>query len=362
MTEQSQGRPEQALEAYDRVAQGRDRRNRADAMRRAAELRLARGELEPRAAAAALEQTLFAWRDEAAEFDTRLRIAGLRTQGGDARGALALLIETASLFPEREAGLAPAMRHAFADALAQETPLGAVALHDAHPELMPHGAEGVAALALLADRLTALDLPDRAHALLRDAMRAAPTGPARAALGARLAAMQLAERQDAAAAETLLASDAPALDAGLRAERALLAARAAGAADGFAALGQAGEEGLAEFLADRRDFAGAAAALGRHLDGALRGQAAPLPPALLRTVVRHAALLAMAGDNPGLARIRTARSPLLQGSPAEAPFELLTTDPVRGLADLARLTRELELFRTLPSRLDQLRTASASTR
>lgn len=362
MSEEGEGRAAEAIEAYDRLAQGRDRRSRAEALRRAAELRLARGELEPRAAAQALEQSLFAWRDEPAEFDTRLRIAGLRVQGGDARGALALLRETAALFPDRESDLAPAMRRAFTEALSQETPLAAVALHDSQPELMPTGPAGVAALSALAERLAALDLPERATGLLRDALGRTPPGEARAALGARLAALQLAERDPAAAAATLAASASPALPEPLRAERAMLAARAAGQREGFVALGPAGDEALAEFLAERRDFAGAAAALGRHLDHALRNQAAPLPAALQRTLIRHAALLAMAGDDRGLERARAARGPLLAGTPAEIPFQLLTTDPVRGLADLPRLSRELELFRTLPARLDTLRTASATAR
>ena len=53
---------------------------------------------------------------------------------------------------------------------------------------------------------------------------------------------------------------------------------------------------------------------------------------------------------------------MLSGTPAEALFQLLATDPVRGLADLSRIPAELELFRTLPSRLDMLRTARADTR
>ena len=360
--DEGQGRAEQALAGYDRLARSRDRRSRAEAMRRAVELRLARGETDPRAAARALEQTLLAWRDEGAEFSTRSRIAALRAQGGDARGALSLLRETAALFPDREAALAPATQRAFLDALRQESPLAAVALHDSQPELMPQGAEGIAALALLAERLAALDLPDRATALLRDAMRRAPAGPSRAALGARLAALQLAERQDAAAAATLVASAAPDLDEALRTERAALAARAEGRSESFAVLGAAGDEALAEFLADRRDFAGAAAALGRHLDRRLQGQVAPLEPGILRAIVRHAALLALAGDNAGLGRIRTARSALLLGSVAAAPFQLLTTDPLRGLADLPRFHTELELFRAMPSRLESLRVAQAITR
>jgi hypothetical protein len=50
-----------------------------------------------------------------------------------------------------------------------------------------------------------------------------------------------------------------------------------------------------------------------------------------------------------------------EGPLAEA-FRLLTADPLRGLADLPRLQRELQLFRTLPTRLEALRAGAPLTR
>ncbi len=364
---EQQGEGEAALAAYDAIAAGRDRRMRAEAMRRGTELRLARREIDALTASRNLEQTLFAWRDEDDELSTRARIAALRQAGGDATGALALLREAAALFPNRQATLQPAIAQAFATALERETPLNAVALHDAHPELMSSGPEGAAALAALAERLVALDLSDRAAALLTQAMARATPGPARAAAGARLAALHLGERDVPRALAALAESVAPNLPPALQRERSMLSARALaqqgqGDASAFAALGADGDEAMAEFLADRRDFSGAAQALGRHLDRALQGQAAPLPPALVRGLVRQAALLALAGDTSALASLRALRGAILTGGPGEGAFNLLTTDPVRGLADLPRLQNELELFRVLPARLDQLRTASAMAR
>ncbi|NDG49748.1 MAG: hypothetical protein EBY30_12100, partial [Rhodospirillales bacterium] len=256
---------------------------------------------------------------------------------------------------------------AFVSAIEEASPLNAVALHDAHPELIPSGPDGAAALTMLAERLMALDLPDRAVALLNQVMARAAPGPARAAAGARLAMLHLRGRDAPLALAALAESAAADLAPALQRERALLEARARaaqgqGEASAFAALGAYGDEALAEFLAERRDFAGAAAALGRHLDRAMQNLSAPLPPSLVRGLVRQAALLALADDRQGLAGLRAARSPILAGSPGEAAFNLLTSDPVRGLADLPRLQRELELFRVLPAKLDQLRTRSAMAR
>ncbi|MBK1661986.1 hypothetical protein, partial [Paracraurococcus ruber] len=69
-----------------------------------------------------------------------------------------------------------------------------------------------------------------------------------------------------------------------------------------------------------------------------------------------------AGDEPGLAALRQAAAPRMgDGALAEA-FRALTADPLRGLADLPRLQQELQLFRTLPTRLEALRTSASVTR
>jgi len=367
MLAEQRGEAATALDGYDMLISGRDRRMRAEAMRRAAELRLARGEIDALEASRRLERSLYAWRQEGDELPARRRIAALRRDGGDAHGALELLQETAALHPEAEAELRAEMRSAFVESLRQSTALGAVTMHDAHPELMPEGAAGDEAATLLAERLAALDLTDRAALVMRQAINRAGSPARRAALGTRLASMRLAERDAAGALRSLADTHAPDLPAELQRERDVLAARAeaqsqGGGAAALAALGPAREEALAEHLAEARDFAGAAAALGRFLRRELAGHAGPVQGPLARSVVRHAALLALAGDNPGLARARLAHAPLLTGSPAEAPFRLLTTDPVRGLADLPRIQNELELFRTMPARLDSLRTATAPTR
>lgn len=362
MLEEAQGEPARALEAYAAASQTRDRLMRARALRRAIELRLATGRLDAAGAASALESALFAWRGDGIEFATRERVAALRREAGDPRAALTLLRETEAAFPEQAAQLRAPIQAAFLHALESESPLGAVALYDAHPELLPPGEAGEGMLALLTERLTALDLADRAAALLRRAMELAPPGENRAALGARLAALRLGERDAEGALGALAASSAPRLPQALLEARSLLAARAEArrgnrvlAAEALRALGPAGDEALSEILAEARDFTGAAAALGRHLAGLpLSG---PLPEAAQRLVLRQAAWLAMAGDQGALGQLRARHGAQFQPGAIASAFEALTTDPVRGLADLPRLARELNLFRSLPQRLEPLRTA-----
>ena len=69
----------------------------------------------------------------------------------------------------------------------------------------------------------------------------------------------------------------------------------------------------------------------------------------------------MAGDERALAALRRSHGPRMAQAPLSSAFEALTADPVRGLADLPRLARELNLFRSLGQMRETLRTAALPT-
>lgn len=368
MLAEAEGNAAAALAGYDQVAQGRDRMARARALRRAVELRLATGQIDKAQAAKALEATIHAWRDESEEAGIRIRVAELRRESGDARGALALLRETEALFADRAAQLRPAIGTAFLGALQQEEPLAAVALFDAYPELLPGDQAGEAALLMLADRLVTLDLAERAATLLGQAAERAQ-GVARAALGLRQAALRFADGDADATLAALEASLAAPLPEPLMRERRILAARAQGrlgqreeAVAALRGLGSAGTEPLSQMLIDLQDWTGAATAFAGHLRDALPPAPAPLDEAQRRLVLRQAALLVLSGDEAALGAWRGDFAPRLQGGPMAEAFTLLTADQQRGLADLPRLQRELQLFRSMPSRLEALRAGGPVTR
>lgn len=359
---EAEGRAEEALAAYAALAEGRDRRQRAAALRRMAEIRLARGALDAAGAAEALERALFAWRGGAEEVALRRRIAALRREAGDGAAAFALLDETARLFPDQAAALAPDLAEAFAAALETAPPLVAATLFDAHPSLLPGGARGEAAVLLLADRLAALDLPDRAAALLWRAAETAGDAATRAAIGARLAAMRLHGGDAAGALAALEATEAPGLEAALAERRTLVRARAlARQGEGEAAeallarLGPVGAALRAELRAEAEDWAGAAAAMAEHLAASLPPAPEPLRPEDRAALARAAAYAALAGDEAALAALREAHGARMAEGPLAEAFGVLTADPLRGLGDLPRLQRELGLMRLLPRRLEALR-------
>lgn len=358
---EAEGRDAAALGAFDSIAQGRDRRQRATALRRAAELRLARGMIDAAGAAGALESSLFAWRGGAQELALRRRIAALRVEAGQGPEAFAMLDEAARYFPSEAEALRPELGEAFLAALRTAPPAMATMLFDAHPDLLPDGERGEATVLLLADRLVALDLNDRAAALLEQAaMRAAPS--ARASIGARLAALRLSEGEAAAAIAALDATEGDVLPEALARRRILLRARAmARRGDGLGAdrllagIGAAGAETRAELRAGARDWAGAASAQMEHLAAIMPAPPEPLGQAQRVALMRAAAYAALASDEALLAALRDAYGARIDGGPLAEAFALMTSDPLRGIADLPRLQQEIGLLRVLPSRLEALR-------
>jgi hypothetical protein len=363
---EAEGRTADALAAYDAAAGGRDRLVRARALRRAIELRLASGAMDARQAAAALDAALFAWRGEAEEVETRLRLAELRRQAGAARAAFDLLRETETLFPQEAPRIRAAAADALMAALETEPPLAAVALHDANRALLAGQPQQDAVALLLADRLVALDLPARADAVLTEALAGA-SGEARARLGLRLAELRLAEGEAGRALEALADSDAAGLPPDLRERRALLGAAAlarrgdrGAALAALEALGAAGHTARARLLAEDRRWAEAADALAAHLaTGPATGQ---LPEPMAREAVRLAAFAALAGQDERLAALRATLAPRLPPGPLADAFSLLSADALRGVADLPRLARELEFLRDLPRVLEPLRADAGAAR
>jgi hypothetical protein len=365
----AEGRPDDALAAFEAASRGRDRLVRARAVRRGVELRLAQGRMDTGQAAVALESALFAWRGDGDELALRRRVAELRIAAGDGRAAFNLMRETEAAFPEQAAELRGATGEALLAAIRSEAPLAAVALHDAHAELLPANTDAEAVSALLADRLLALDLPERATAVLRAALDRAETSTARGRVGTRLAALRLGEGDAAGTIATLDATETPALAGELHQERELLRARAearlgefAVATDRLRALGAAGAGPLTDLLAERQDWPGAAAALARHLGATLPAAPAPLGEAARRALTRLAAFHALADDAAALAALREAEGARMAEGPFAEAFALLTSDPARGVADLPRLGRELGLLRALPARLEALRTTPLAAR
>jgi hypothetical protein len=368
---EARGEVDAALDAYGLVGRGRDRLQRARALSAATELALRSGRIDPAEAAKRLDAALFAWRGDGFELSQRQRIAELRMQAGEPRAALAMLRETASLFPEQEPSIRPQMAAAFAtlfndgaaDAL---PPAQAVTLFEENIDLLPPGPAGETMIGRLSERLLQLDLPGRAAALVARVMEAQAEGDARAALGARLAMMRLADKDPLGARAALAASATDGLPPSLVRERRGIEARAlAESGDPAGALAILGEQSdppalelRAAIAAAAGDWPAAVPPLAALVAATLPAPGAPLDPAQRRTLLRLATAAALAGQTELLSRLARERGEAMREGPLSEPFRLLTADPVRGAADLPRMAAELRLARGLPQSLAAIGTAT----
>ncbi|MCC7283495.1 MAG: hypothetical protein IT556_14010 [Acetobacteraceae bacterium] len=372
---EAEGDVDGALAAFAQAAQGRDRQQRAQALAASVELALRAGRIDAGEAAKRLDDALFAWRGDDFEIAQRLRIAGLRLESGDARGALTMLRETVTLFPDREPAMRPELGAVFAklfrDGAADSLPPAqAVTLFEENIDLLPPGPPGEAMITRLAERLLQLDLPGRAAALVERVMEAQGEGEARAALGARLAGMRLADRDPMGARAALAASAADGLAPSLVRERRAIEARAlAESGEPAAALAILGEQSdppalelRAAIAAAAGDWAAAVAPLAALVASTLPPPGAPLDAAERRTLLRLATAAALAGQTDLLSRIARERGASMQDGPLSQPFRLLTADPLRGAADLPRIAGELQLARGLPQALAAVAPAETATR
>jgi len=339
----------------------------------AVNLRFAAGRIDAREAAERLDKLQYAWRGDRFEEELRDRLVALRQQSGDWRAALALLRENVALSPDNPAprarltdAFAAFLRGSAADSM---TPLEFVSLVNENADLLPAGPDGDALEARLADRLLALDLPQRAGPVLDKLMKAAPTGAGRAVFGARLAAVRQREGDARGVLEALSASDAPDLPKELTDRRTMLLATAqALGGDTQRALselatvdGPAADEARAAILERANNWPAAQKALADYVAKTVPPEGA-LGETQRRTLLRLATAAARAGDDASLATLRQTHTARMGSGPLADMFRLLTADKVRDVSDLKRSGQEAALARALPAELKALQQGGAQTR
>ena len=361
-TAKGRGKTDESLRMLDRLAGGADRHLRALASQAAVEERFATHRLDASAAADALDKQLYAWRGGDRELRLRLRTAALRAEGGAWRGAMTLLRETEQQTPDAHDRIHSAEIAIISGLLSEGraaslSAMDLLALAEEASSLLGPATPDAALAPLIADRLVALDLPEKAEPILRHLLDQAGDGPAKAALGFKLAGV-VAERGDPQAALAVLAKsqadDTQAATAdGSALLKAKLLAQTGQSQEALATLapmqGMAAVELQATIREAARDWAGAAQAL-RALSAT--SAFAELPAAVKqRAVLRAARDAGEASDTAGLRDLHARFAPLFAGADSAGLFAVLTADPVTKVADLSRSGRELETMRSLPATL-----------
>jgi tetratricopeptide (TPR) repeat protein len=228
---QAEGDTGQALTMLDALANGHDQFDRARAAVRAVELRLATHQLDKTQAADALDKLLYAWRGDSRELALRERVADLRGQTGAWREALASLRRAETDFPEQAVPLSQRLKDTFVAMIRDQDahpmpPIEFVSTIEENTDLLPDPGDDEAVEQPLADRLLALDLPDRAKPVLEKLLKQAKSAVAKARFGDSLATLDAREGDDAGAIAVLAASQNPSLPDDLAERRLILQANA----------------------------------------------------------------------------------------------------------------------------------------
>lgn len=366
---EAEGRTGDALLRLDALTRGHDQFDRARASKRAVELRLASGALTKAQAADALDKLLYAWRGDQRELAMRERVAELRAESGLWRASLDILRQAEADFPDQAADIQRKRLETFAAMVRDQdihpvSPFEFVAMADEDAAFI--SADDGAVEQDLADRLLALDLPDRARPVLKKLMESATSPAAKARFGGSLAALEAREGNDKAAMATLDASSSDDLPADLAEHRALTRATAmAHLGDPAGAASSLEPFRSAEAMETRAQIL---EAVGKWdaAEQAWAGRAAEAVPAegtldetAMRVLVRLATAATRAGDTAALAGLRDKYSGRLGSGAMADMFKLLTADSVKSSTDLPRSRGEMAVAAGLPRDLSALEAKSA---
>jgi hypothetical protein len=299
---------------------------------------LADGKMTPADAIAMLERLRFSWRGDDLEFRALTKLGRLRIAAGEYRAGLAAMrraITQRPGHPEVDA-VTREMAAAFVAAFegnSRMTPVAAIALFEEFRDLVPKGAAGDALARRLVDRLVAVDLLDRAGAVLEDQVKSRLTGLEKVQTGTKLATIRLLDRKPEAALEALKVSDTGDLPDDLKSERLRLEARALadmGKTD-LALQRLAGDESeqadrlRADIHARARNWRGVAQALNRIVGTPAAD--ATLTDDQARTVLHLAVALVLARDQEGLRRLDLHLGEQMLRSPYKDLYQVVISRP-----------------------------------
>lgn len=365
MLAEARGDTDAALTGYNALAHARDPLVRVRAIRRAIELRLATHQLTSTQAADAYNKLVAAWHGGHIECAIRERLADLLAKSDRWRQSLAELRALEGDFPDQAQAIRNRRKAAFTAFLTSHggqtlSPLDFLATVHENADVQPDGAAGIALQIALADRLVALDLTDRAARILQKLADSAPSPTARAEFATRLARLRLREGNTQGALDALNKSNSPDLPAPLTEQRTIIRSTALGrlgnveqALSLLTGLNTPPADRLrADILEQNHNWPGAEDAL-RDLVARVVPASGSLTDAQRNILLQFATAMTHAGDDVGLADLRSRELGRMGDGPLANLFRILTEPPVHRLADLPQA--ENDLRRALPGDLNSVR-------
>lgn len=354
--------PDQALGLYDQAGKSSYGALAASALLRATQLRLAKGKMQPKDAVATLDSLRFRWRGDGVEFETVRALGQIYLAQGRYRDALETLRSAGNKSPDQPASLAvandlqAAFRALFLDGQADGLqPIQALGLFFDFRDLTPIGADGDLMVRKLARRLVDVDLLDQAAELLKYQVDNRLDGVPKAQVSTDLATIYLMAKQPELALEAINNSRTTLLPTALNTQRRVVEARALlalGRADHALELLQSDKSPeAADVRADaawkQRSWPLAASLLEAQLGDRWKAAQQPLNVDEQARLIRTGVAYSLAGDDGGLARLRTRYAKLAEtSSEADAVRVALAGihDPSLSSGDFARAASDAATF------------------
>ncbi|WOF74495.1 hypothetical protein QMT40_002147 [Parvibaculaceae bacterium PLY_AMNH_Bact1] len=353
------GRADEALEIYDQLLTSDQRAILARARFAHANLRHELGAMSDEELTNELHALRLVWRGDDLELAVLERLGSLLIAKGEVAEGLEIWRMAVGTFPETERArrVASAMTETFTDLYLDGgaddmDPVDALSIYYEFRELTPIGRRGDALIRNLADRMVEVDLLDKAATLLRHQVDNRLRGTAQAQVAAKLALIELMNRQPNAALRAIRSTKQVRLPKDLTHKRRLLEARALtdlGLYDhALDLLSETEGEGVADLVAnihwESQQWAVAATnfetALGERWRDPL-----PLTEDERFQVLRAAISFSLDDNAIGLERMRAKFGDFMSASPDAAAFAVVT-DPIQtnGVAfrDLARSVASID--------------------
>lgn len=288
------------------------------------------------------------------------------------RDALTTLRQAETDFPEKAEPIHERLKAMFAGMIRdhgdqQASPIDFVSMVDENADLTLDTGDDETVQQALSDRPITLDLPARAKLVLDKLMHSAKSDVSKARFGASLATLESREGDDAGVKITLDNSEARDLPPDLVEQRTILRAGAiarlgdpASTATLLAPFRTTGAiEARAQILETASDWTGAEQAWTDSVALTLP-DSGMLDEAQTRTVLRLATATARAGDDAGLAGLRTKFGNRIGAGPLGDTFRLLTAEPVRTSGDIKRSQQEMNIAASLPANLKALQPSTVT--
>lgn len=362
--ERQNNNPEQALENWKTLLDGKDDYYRAKAGLSVTRMQLERKKITPENAIDRLEGLRYAWRGDELETLINYRLGEVYIENEDYLKGLSTLRNAVSFSPDAKITeevtdyMTNTFRSLFTEGkLKDVSALDAVSIYDEFKELTPIGKEGDQFVNELAERLVDVDLLGRAASLLNHQLKHRVEGSEKTKVAIRLAAIQLLDNKPEEALASLQIAETGEKTSSQNREITLLKARAlskTGVATEALRLLRPYDNDLdvarltADIAWESSRWSDAADAFEDLINSENISQTRPMSDYQAGLVLNRAIALNLSGDRSALSAHRNRFNDLMSQNDKARLFDLVTRQRQIGLVgseeSITSLISEVDLF------------------